>query len=78
MQKKQVELQNLKNQLSPHFMFNTLNSFYSDLMDTQPEVANDIVKLSEMLRFITYENENNTVFLQDEIHSGQQIQPEKN
>lgn len=67
LQKKQAELQSLKNQLSPHFMFNTLNSFYSDLMDTQPEVANDIVKLSEMLRFITYENENNTVFLQDEI-----------
>lgn len=67
LQKKQAELQSLKNQLSPHFMFNTLNSFYSDLIDTQPEVANDIVKLSEMLRFITYENENNTVFLQDEI-----------
>lgn len=67
LQKKQVELQNLKNQLSPHFMFNTLNSFYSDLMDAQPQVANDILKLSEMLRYITYENENDTVFLKDEI-----------
>jgi LytS/YehU family sensor histidine kinase len=67
LQKKQVELQNLKNQLSPHFMFNTLNSFYSDLMDVQPQVATDILKLSEMLRYITYENENDTVFLQDEV-----------
>jgi two-component system LytT family sensor kinase len=66
-QKKQVELQNLKNQLSPHFMFNTLNSFYADLMDVQPQIANDILKLSEMLRYITYENESDTVLLKDEI-----------
>lgn len=67
LQKKQVELQNLKNQLSPHFMFNTLNSLYSDLMDAQPQIADDILKLSEMLRYITYENEKDTVFLEDEI-----------
>lgn len=67
LEKKQAELQVLKNQLSPHFLFNTLNSFYADLYDTQPQVANDILKLSEMLRYITYDNENDRVLLQDEI-----------
>lgn len=65
--KKQAELQNLKNQLSPHFLFNTLNSFYSDMMDTQPKIAEDVLKLSDMLRYVTYENEQDKVFLKDEI-----------
>lgn len=66
MEKKQAELQGLKNQLSPHFLFNTLNSFYADLYDTNPKVADDILKLSEMLRYITYENEHDNVLLKDE------------
>ncbi|MFT3901837.1 MAG: histidine kinase [Niabella sp.] len=67
LQKKQAELQNLKNQLSPHFLFNTLNSFYADLMDVQPKIAEDVLKLSDMLRYVTYENENDKVYLRDEI-----------
>lgn len=67
LQKKQAELQNLKNQLSPHFLFNTLNSFYADLMDIHPKTAEDLLKLSDMLRYITYESENNNVYLKSEI-----------
>jgi len=67
LEKKQAELQGLKNQLSPHFLFNTLNSFYADLYDTQPKVAADILKLSEMLRYITYENKDDSVLLKDDI-----------
>ncbi|MFL9838529.1 histidine kinase [Flavobacterium sp. ST-75] len=66
-EKKQAELQSLKNQLSPHFLFNSLNGFYSDLYDTNPTVAADILKLSEMLRYVTYESENDMVLLKDEI-----------
>lgn len=67
LEKKQAELQNLKNQLSPHFLFNTLNSFYADLMDVQPKMADDILKLSDMLRYVTYENESDKVYVKDEI-----------
>lgn len=67
LENKQAELQNLKNQLSPHFLFNTLNSFYSDLMDTQPKTAEDVLKLSDMLRYVTYENEKDEVSLENEI-----------
>ncbi|MUV03757.1 hypothetical protein GN157_08550 [Flavobacterium rakeshii] len=66
-EKKHAELQALKNQLSPHFLFNSLNGFYSDLYDTNPEVAADILKLSEMLRYVTYESENDMVLLKDEM-----------
>lgn len=68
LEKKQAELQTLKNQLSPHFLFNTLNSFYADLMDSEPKIANDILKLSDMLRYVTYESEDEKVFLKDEIN----------
>lgn len=67
LQKKQAELQNLKNQLSPHFLFNTLNSFYADLMDSQPKIAEDVLKLSDLLRYVTYENESDRVSLKNEI-----------
>src|SRR5699024_1227134 len=64
---KQAELENLKSQLSPHFLFNTLNSFYADLMDKEPETADDILSLSDMLRYITYENESGIAGLAEEI-----------
>src|SRR5690606_2975172 len=64
---KQAELQNLKNQLSPHFLFNTLNSFYSDLIDVKPDTAKDVLKLSEMLRYVTYEHENDEGSVKSEI-----------
>ncbi|RYJ42775.1 sensor histidine kinase [Flavobacterium beibuense] len=67
LEKKQAELLALKNQLSPHFLFNSLNGFYSDLYDTNPKVADDIMKLSEMLRYVTYESENDMVLLKDEV-----------
>lgn len=67
LEKKKAELAALKNQLSPHFLFNTLNSFYSDLYDTQPKVAQDILTLSELLRYVTYENQEESVRLQDDL-----------
>ena len=66
--KKQAELQVLKSQLSPHFLFNTLNSFYADALVVDEKLSDDILKLSEMLRYITYENEGEYVLLKDEIH----------
>ncbi len=48
---KEVELSALKNQINPHFLFNSLNSI-SSLTITSPEKAQDmIIKLSEYLRY---------------------------
>ncbi len=53
---KEAELGNLKAQLNPHFLFNTLNSIYA-LIAVNPEKAQWAVhELSGMLRYMLYEN----------------------
>ena len=64
---KKAELSFLKSQLEPHFLFNTLNVFYTDLVDTQPKIAKDIHRLSELLRYVTYEAEHELMVLSKEI-----------
>lgn len=60
------ELHNLKSQLNPHFLFNTLNSIYA-LIDINPEQARGAVhRLSHLLRYVLYENPS-TVSLDKEI-----------
>ena len=52
----EAELQNLKSQLNPHFLFNTLNNIYS-LIAFSPERAQDAVHdLSRLLRYVLYES----------------------
>ncbi|MBV7529314.1 sensor histidine kinase [Chitinophaga sp. sic0106] len=64
--KTQAELSFLKAQINPHFLFNTLNNIYS-LAITHSEFAGpSIMKLSNMLRYVTEENKN-YVLLQGEI-----------
>lgn len=54
--RKEEELENLKQQLNPHFLFNTLNSIYA-LIAISPDTAQTAVhKLSQMLRYVLYED----------------------
>ena len=62
-----AELHLLKSQIEPHFLFNTLNSFYTDLVDDHPKVAKDIYRLSQLLRYVTYEAGNEFMPLSKEI-----------
>lgn len=64
---KKAELQFLKSQLGPHFLFNTLNTFYGELIETQPETARDIHKLSDLLRFVTYDAQQDFVPLEKDL-----------
>lgn len=66
-QHQEAQMAVLKSQISPHFLFNTLNSFYVDLYDTQPETAADILKLSNLLRYVIYETEDDFIALDKEI-----------
>ena len=51
-----TELDNLKSQLNPHFLFNTLNTIYA-LIDINPDAAKDSVhQLSGLLRYTLYED----------------------
>lgn len=49
-----AELQSLKAQLHPHFLFNTLNNIYAHAQDTAPVAADMLLGLSTLLRYILY------------------------
>lgn len=63
----EAELKNLKSQLNPHFLFNTLNNIYS-LISFSPERAQGAVHdLSKLLRYVLYENNQHFVPLEKEL-----------
>jgi len=65
----QSQYQSLKNQVSPHFLFNSLTAL-KELIDDDPGNARKYVShLSLMLRYTLQSNENQTVCLADEIDS---------
>ncbi len=51
----QSQLQLLKAQVHPHFLFNTLNNIYSYTQNTSPVASQLVMGLSGMLRCILYE-----------------------
>ena len=65
-QKMQAELQLLKRQLNPHFLFNTLNSIYSKATRQSQEVADMVLNLSDLLRHQLKTDTSDMVPLQDE------------
>jgi sensor histidine kinase YesM len=54
-EKLDAELQSLKAQLHPHFLFNTLNNIYSITENTSLLGSDMILRLSELLRYMLYE-----------------------
>ena len=63
----EAELEWLKNQLNPHFLFNTLNNI-SSLVQIDADKAQDaIAQLSDLLRYAMYETRHETVPLQGEV-----------
>jgi len=67
LENKKAQLQMLKSQVSPHFLFNTLNSFYSQLILKDDKMASDILVLSDLLRYVITETEKDEVLLSKEI-----------
>jgi LytS/YehU family sensor histidine kinase len=61
------ELSFLKSQVSPHFLFNTLNNIYTLARINSKDTAPAIMKLSEILRYMIYESEDEKVWLSKEI-----------
>lgn len=67
-EKSLVQYENLKQQLNPHFLFNSLTSL-SSLITTEPKTARQFVEqMSKIYRYILKSNENETVPLIDEIN----------
>lgn len=62
-----AELNNLKSQLNPHFLFNSLNNIYS-FVETNPEMARIAIEnLCGMLRYALYKSNSKTVPFSNEV-----------
>ncbi|WP_353756534.1 histidine kinase [Prevotella sp. LMAG:51] len=60
-------MKNLRNQVNPHFLLNTLNNIYALTAFNQQKAQEAILELSGMLRHILYDNQQDFVRLDDEI-----------
>ena len=66
-EKATAELQLLKAQVHPHFLFNTLNNIYSFSLDNSPKTPELILKLSSLLSYMLYDCKTDEVRLEKEI-----------
>jgi len=63
----QSELNFLKSQINPHFLFNTLNSLYALTLKKSDKAPEIVLRLSEMMRYMLYECNEPKVPLSKEI-----------
>ncbi len=63
----EAELEWLKNQLNPHFLFNTLNNISSLVQIDADQAQDSIAQLSDLLRYAMYETRHETVPLKGEV-----------
>lgn len=66
-EKTAFELSALKQQMQPHFFFNTLNGIYGLSIKESPETPAYILKLASMMRYVLYESNGDKVSLAKEI-----------
>lgn len=64
---KESELQFLKTQINPHFLFNNLNNLYSYAIEQSPKTPEIILELSGVLRYMLYECKERFVPLVKEV-----------
>jgi sensor histidine kinase YesM len=62
-----AELNFLKEQINPHFLFNTLNNLYYLAFTQSPNTTEVIAKLSQMMRYMIYDSNYSQVPLSKEI-----------
>ena len=63
-----AEVNNLKSQIAPHFLFNTLNNLYGLAVDKSEKLPGLMLRLSDLLRHSLYETQKPLVSINDEIN----------
>lgn len=66
-EKLKAELEVLKGQIHPHFLFNTLNNLYSLILQQSKEAPEVVVKLSALLRYVLTECQQSMIDLTKEL-----------
>lgn len=63
----EADLRNLRSQLNPHFLFNTLNNIYSLIAIDQIKAQDSVHRLSNLLRYVLYDNDRKLVPIEKEL-----------
>ena len=66
-EKQDAELNYLRSQTNPHFLFNTLNNIYSLTRDKSDVAPESILRLSKILRFMLYETSGKFIPVEQEL-----------
>jgi two-component system LytT family sensor kinase len=66
-EKLHAEKQYLKNQLNPHFLFNTLNNLHGLMLTNKDSAAEALLRFSDFLQYIVYTSEEKCISLSKEI-----------
>lgn len=64
---KEAELQILKSQIHPHFLFNTLNNLYALSLEGSDQVPDTIMQISEQLDYVLNSGKKEKVTIADEV-----------
>ncbi|MFZ1678411.1 MAG: histidine kinase [Saprospiraceae bacterium] len=67
LEKQEAELNYLKSQTNPHFLFNTLNNIYALARDKSDLTPESILRLSKILRFMLYETSGGYITIEQEL-----------
>ncbi|MEM6723741.1 MAG: histidine kinase [Bacteroidota bacterium] len=62
-----AELEALRAQINPHFLFNSLNSVYSMALEQEADTPDTILKLSGLLRYMLYETQTDRISIKQEL-----------
>ncbi len=66
-ERQQAELNYLKSQTNPHFLFNTLNNIYSLSRDKSDLAPESILRLSKILRYMLYETSGPYIAIEQDL-----------
>ena len=64
-----TEINYLRAQINPHFLFNTLNNLYGLALDKSEKTPGIIMRLSKMMDYMLYESDDALVYLKKEIEN---------
>lgn len=67
LEKANAELNFLKAQVNPHFLFNTLNNLYALILEKSDKSGEAVLKLADIMKYILAEGKEDKVLLQKEI-----------
>ncbi len=66
-EKTKLEIDFLKSQINPHFLLNSINNIYSQLIIEEENAAKSVIVLSDMIKYMLYNSDEAMVDLREEI-----------